>query len=142
MDITQLLTFGVEQGASDFHLSAGEPPMLRIHGELKKLDSPALSKEEVHDLVFDMMNDSQRKIFQEKHECDFSFEMGEVARFRSTYSCSGAARARSSGLFRPKSSRWSSWACRPFSGSSAKRKKGWCSSPARPALASPPRWPP
>jgi len=82
MDITQLLTFGVEQGASDCHLSAGEPPMLRIHGELKKLDSPALSKEAVHDLVFDMMNDAQRKVFQEHHECDFSFEMGEIARFR------------------------------------------------------------
>ncbi len=82
MDITQLLTFGVEQGASDCHLSAGEPPMLRIHGDLKKLDHPPLSKEEVHDLVFDMMNDHQRKVFQENKECDFSFEMGEVARFR------------------------------------------------------------
>ncbi|MEW6543009.1 MAG: type IV pilus twitching motility protein PilT [Nitrospirota bacterium] len=82
MDITQLLTFGVEQGASDCHLSSGEPPMLRIHGDLKKLDHPPLSKEEVHDMVFDMMNDLQRKIFQEHHECDFSFEMGEIARFR------------------------------------------------------------
>jgi twitching motility protein PilT len=82
MDITQLLSFGVEQGASDCHLSSGEPPMLRIHGELKKLDYAALTKEEVHDMVFDMMNDAQRKVFQEKHECDFSFEMGEIARFR------------------------------------------------------------
>ncbi|TAJ26029.1 MAG: type IV pilus twitching motility protein PilT [Nitrospirae bacterium] len=82
MDITQLLTFGVEQGASDCHLSAGEPPMLRIHGELKKLDHPVLTKETVHDMVFDMMNDAQRKAFQEHHECDFSFEMGDIARFR------------------------------------------------------------
>src|ERR1043166_7519124 len=82
MDIAQLLAFGVEQGASDCHLSAGEPPMLRIHGELKKLDHPLLTKEEVHDMIFDMMNDSQRKVFQEHHECDFSFEMGEIARFR------------------------------------------------------------
>jgi twitching motility protein PilT len=82
MDITQLLTFGVQQGASDCHLSAGEPPMLRIHGELKKLDHPPLSKEEVHNMVFDMMNDHQRKVFQETHECDFSFEMGDIARFR------------------------------------------------------------
>jgi twitching motility protein PilT len=82
MDITQLLTFGVQQGASDCHLSSGEPPMLRIHGELKKLDHPALSKDEVHNMVFDMMNDNQRKVFQETRECDFSFEMGEVARFR------------------------------------------------------------
>jgi twitching motility protein PilT len=82
MDITQLLTFGVQQGASDCHLSSGEPPMLRIHGELKKLDHAALSKDDVHNMVFDMMNDNQRKVFQETRECDFSFEMGEIARFR------------------------------------------------------------
>ena len=82
MDITQLLTFGVQQGASDCHLSSGEPPMLRIHGELKKLDHPALSKDDVHNMVFDMMNDNQRKVFQETRECDFSFEMGDIARFR------------------------------------------------------------
>lgn len=82
MDITQLLAFGVEQGASDCHLSAGEPPMIRIHGDLKKLDHPSLTKEEVHALVYDIMNDAQRKAFEETHECDFSFEMGTVARFR------------------------------------------------------------
>jgi twitching motility protein PilT len=82
MDITQLLAFGVEQGASDCHLSAGEPPMIRIHGDLKKLDHPSLTKEEAHTLVYDIMNDAQRKAFEETHECDFSFEMGAVARFR------------------------------------------------------------
>jgi len=82
MDITQLLAFGVEQGASDCHLSAGEPPMIRIHGDLKKLDHPPLTKEEAHALVYDIMNDAQRKAFEETHECDFSFEMGTVARFR------------------------------------------------------------
>ncbi|HXV78432.1 MAG TPA: type IV pilus twitching motility protein PilT [Candidatus Binatia bacterium] len=82
MDITQLLAFGVEQGASDCHLSAGEPPMIRINGDLKKLDHPPLTQEEVHALVYDIMNDAQRKAFEETHECDFSFEMGSVARFR------------------------------------------------------------
>ena len=82
MDITQLLAFGVEQGASDCHLSAGEPPMIRIHGDLKKLDHAPLTKEEAHALVYDIMNDAQRKAFEETHECDFSFEMGTVARFR------------------------------------------------------------
>ena len=82
MDITQLLAFGVEQGASDCHLSAGEPPMVRIHGDLKKLDHAPLTKEEAHALVYDIMNDAQRKAFEETHECDFSFEMGTVARFR------------------------------------------------------------
>ncbi|HXF91790.1 MAG TPA: type IV pilus twitching motility protein PilT [Nitrospiraceae bacterium] len=82
MDISQLLTFAVKEGASDCHLSAGEPPMVRIHGDLKKLDHPPLSMEEVHALVYDMMNDVQRKIFEEHRECDFSFAMGDIARFR------------------------------------------------------------
>jgi twitching motility protein PilT len=82
MDITELLAFGVEQGASDCHLSAGEPPMIRIHGDLKKLDYPAMSREQIHTLVYDIMGDAQRKTFEETHECDFSFEMGDVARFR------------------------------------------------------------
>jgi twitching motility protein PilT len=82
MDITNLLAFGVEQGASDCHLSAGEPPMIRIDGELKKLDNPPLTQEEVHALVFDIMNDAQRRVFEETHECDFSFALGQVARFR------------------------------------------------------------
>jgi len=82
MDMTQLLTFGVEQEASDCHISAGEPPLLRIHGELKKLDHPALSKEEVSGMIYDMMSDAHRRVFEETHECDFSFEMGDIARFR------------------------------------------------------------
>ena len=56
--------------------------MLRVNGDLKKLEHPALTKEDVHALVYDIMNDSQRKAFEESHECDFSFEMGAVARFR------------------------------------------------------------
>jgi twitching motility protein PilT len=82
MDITELLAFGVEQGASDCHLSAGEPPLIRINGDLKKLDNPPLTKEQIHALVYDIMNDAQRKAFEETHECDFSFELGQVARFR------------------------------------------------------------
>jgi twitching motility protein PilT len=82
MDIAKLLAFGVEQGASDCHLSSGEPPMLRIHGDLKKLDQPALSQEDVHGMVYDIMNDSLRKGFEATHEVDFSFELGDIARFR------------------------------------------------------------
>src|SRR5947209_12065246 len=82
MDITQLLAFGVQEGASDCHLSAGEPPMLRVNGDLKKLEHPALTREEVHGLVYDLMGDAQRKSFEETHECDFSFELGEIGRFR------------------------------------------------------------
>ena len=82
MDIAQLLTFCVKEGASDCHLSAGEPPMLRLNGEIKKLDHPVLSNQEVHAMVYDMMSDAQRRVFEEHHECDFSFERGEIARFR------------------------------------------------------------
>jgi twitching motility protein PilT len=82
MDIAKLLAFGVEQGASDCHLSSGEPPMLRIHGDLKKLDYPALTQEEVHGMVYDIMNDALRKGFEATHEVDFSFELGDIARFR------------------------------------------------------------
>src|SRR5258707_8038936 len=82
MNITQLLAFGIEQGASDCHLSSGEPPMLRIHGHLKKLDHAALSKEDVHTMVYDIMNDALRKAFETNHEVDFSFELGDLARFR------------------------------------------------------------
>jgi len=82
MDIAKLLAFGVEQGASDCHLSSGEPPMLRIHGDLKKLDYPALTQEEVHAMVYDIMNDALRKAFEATHEVDFSFELGDIARFR------------------------------------------------------------
>jgi twitching motility protein PilT len=82
MDITQLLACCVEQDASDCHLSSGEPPMLRIQGDLKKLDHGVLSEEGVHSMLYDLMSDSQRKVFEENLECDFSFEMGEIARFR------------------------------------------------------------
>ncbi|MEW6298300.1 MAG: type IV pilus twitching motility protein PilT [Thermodesulfobacteriota bacterium] len=82
MDVTALLTFAVQAGASDVHLSSGEPPMIRLHGDMKKLDHPPLSREEVHALVYDIMNDAQRKSFEENFELDFSFDLGEIGRFR------------------------------------------------------------
>ena len=82
IDISKLLTFGVQQGASDCHISAGEPPMIRLHGDLKKLDHPPLSQDETHALIYDMMSDAQRKNFEEHRECDFSFDLGDIARFR------------------------------------------------------------
>jgi len=82
MDITSLLTFASQSGASDVHLSSGEPPMIRMHGDMKKLDHPALTREQVHSMVYDIMNDSQRKHFEEHLELDFSFDMGQIGRFR------------------------------------------------------------
>jgi twitching motility protein PilT len=82
MDITALLTFASQAGASDVHLSSGEPPMIRLHSEMKRLDHPALSREKVHDMIYDIMNDGQRKSFEERLELDFSFDMGAIGRFR------------------------------------------------------------
>ena len=82
MDVTALLTFASQNGASDVHLSSGEPPMIRLHGEMKRLDHPALSREKVHDMIYDIMNDGQRKHFEEHLELDFSFDMGAIGRFR------------------------------------------------------------
>ena len=80
--ISSLLRFAVEQKASDLHLSAGEPPHVRVHGDMHRIDMPALSKEETHKLIFDVMNDAQRRQFQEKLECDFAFALDEHLRFR------------------------------------------------------------
>ncbi len=82
MDIAQLLTFSVKQGASDLHLSAGVEPMVRVDGDMKRVSLPVLQHKEVHDMVFDIMNDKQRKLWQEFLEVDFSFEIPGVARFR------------------------------------------------------------
>ncbi len=82
MDITELLAFSAKQGASDLHLSAGLPPMIRVDGEIRRINLPALSHKEVHALVYDIMNDKQRKDFEEFLETDYSFEVPGVARFR------------------------------------------------------------
>ena len=82
MDITELLAFSVQQGASDLHLSAGLPPMIRVDGDVRRVNVPAQDHAEVQALVYDIMNDRQRKDFEEFLETDFSFEVPGVARFR------------------------------------------------------------
>ncbi len=82
LTIPSLLRFAVAQQASDLHLSAGEPPALRIHGDMFRIDAPPMSAEEVHQLIFDTMNDAQRRTFQEKLEVDFAFALDESLRFR------------------------------------------------------------
>ena len=82
MDIAQLLTFGVKQGASDLHLSAGLEPMIRVDGDVKRINLPPLDHKQVHDMVYDIMNDKQRKAYDEFLETDFSFEIPGLARFR------------------------------------------------------------
>ena len=82
LDIAQLLAFAVKNRASDLHLSAGVPPMIRVDGDMKRVNMPALSHKEVHSMVYDIMNDKQRKAFEEFFETDFSFEIPQLARFR------------------------------------------------------------
>ena len=82
MDITELLAFSAKNGASDLHLSAGMPPMIRVDGEVRRINLPALEHKEVHKLVYDIMNDKQRRDYEEQLETDFSFEVPGVARFR------------------------------------------------------------
>jgi twitching motility protein PilT len=82
MDIGELLAFGVKNGASDLHLSAGLPPMIRVDGDVKRINVPEMDHTMVHDMVYDIMNDKQRKDYEEFLETDFSFEIPGLARFR------------------------------------------------------------
>jgi len=82
MDIAQLLSFGVKQGASDLHLSAGLPPMIRVDGDIRRINVPEMDHKQVHDMIYDIMSDKQRKDYEEFLETDFSFEIPGLARFR------------------------------------------------------------
>ncbi len=82
MDITELLAFSVKNKASDLHLSSGLPPMIRVHGDVRRINLPAMEHKDVHGMVYDIMNDGQRKVYEETLECDFSFEIPNLARFR------------------------------------------------------------
>jgi twitching motility protein PilT len=82
LDITELLAFSVKNKASDLHLSAGLPPIIRVDGEMRKLNVPPLEHKEVHALIFEIMNDKQRREYEENLETDFSFEVKDLSRFR------------------------------------------------------------
>ena len=82
MQITDLLAFSVKNKASDLHISTGLPPMIRVHGDVRRINLPAANQEQVFDMITDVMNDNQRKIFQQNLETDFSFELPNIARFR------------------------------------------------------------
>jgi len=82
MDITQLLQFACQHDASDLHISAGEPPMVRVSGDVKRVKAPALTAEQTHSMLYDIMGDTQRKNFEASNDIDFSMQLGDVARFR------------------------------------------------------------
>jgi len=82
MDLTELLAFVVKNKASDLHLSSGLPPMIRVHGDIKRINLPSMEHKDVHSMLYDIMNDGQRKFYEENLECDFSFAIPNLARFR------------------------------------------------------------
>jgi twitching motility protein PilT len=82
LDITELLAFSVKNKASDLHLSAGLPPIIRVNGDVRRINLPAMEHKDVHAMVYDIMSDSQRKQYEDTRECDFSFEIPNLARFR------------------------------------------------------------
>lgn len=82
MDITELLVFSVKNKASDLHLSAGMPPMIRVDGEMKRIELPHLDHKQVHELIYQILNEKQRKNYEENLETDFSYEIPNVARYR------------------------------------------------------------
>jgi twitching motility protein PilT len=82
MDIAELLAFVVKNKASDLHLSAGLPPMIRVHGDVRRINLPPMEHKDVHAMIYDIMNDGQRKFYEENLECDFSFAIPNLARFR------------------------------------------------------------
>ncbi|HET8608971.1 MAG TPA: type IV pilus twitching motility protein PilT [Burkholderiales bacterium] len=82
MDISELLAFVVKNNASDLHLSSGLPPMIRVNGDIRRINVPPLTHEDVHAMAYDIMSDGQRKVYEEHLECDFSFEVPNLARFR------------------------------------------------------------
>ena len=82
MDISELLAFVVKNKASDLHLSSGLPPMIRVHGDVRRINLPAMEHKDVHDMIYGIMNDGQQKQYEENLECDFSFAIPGLARFR------------------------------------------------------------
>src|SRR4029078_812646 len=82
MDLTELLAFVVKNKASDLHLSSALPQMIRVHADNKRVNLPAMDHKDVHGMLYDVMNDGQRKFYEENLECDFSFAIPNLARFR------------------------------------------------------------
>jgi twitching motility protein PilT len=125
MDITALLAFSVEQGASDLHLSAGLPPMIRVEGDIRLVNVPAQAHAEVQALVYDIMNDRQRKDLEELLETDFCLQVPGVARFRVNAFHQHVGLVASSGRSPPKCCRWKRWVWVRYSGTSRCCPEAW-----------------
>ena len=131
----------VEARASDVHLTPGFPPAIRDKGKIAPMEGfPVLSGQDTREVVFGILNDDQRKRFENAKQLDFAYEMAGVARFRVNLFIQ-RARAPSCASSRSSSPRSTSSGCRRSCASSAPNRAAWCWSPARPAPASRPRWP-
>jgi len=82
MNIQELLNFSVQQKASDLHITAGMPPLIRVDGDIRRINVDPMDHKEVHALIYEIMNDKQRKNYEADLESDFSFEVPGLARFR------------------------------------------------------------
>ncbi|MEA2104792.1 MAG: type IV pilus twitching motility protein PilT [Candidatus Cloacimonadota bacterium] len=82
MKLQELLEFTVKSNASDLHISAGSPPMIRVHGMMKKLNLDKYSEIEAESIIYSVMNDSQRELFKKNLEIDFSSKLSDETRFR------------------------------------------------------------
>jgi hypothetical protein len=110
MDITELLGFSVKQGASDLHITAGMPPLIRVDGDMRKISVPPMDHKEVHALIYEIMTDKQRKDYEQFMETTFRSRCQASPASVSTPSTRTAAPQQYSGPFRPRCCRWSSWA--------------------------------
>lgn len=82
MTLTELLTWAVEEHASDLHLSAGMPPMIRVDGEMRRLNEAVMGHREVYRLIQGSMTETQQQVWEQSHECDYSFSVESLSRFR------------------------------------------------------------
>ncbi len=81
--IEKILAYAKKQGSSDVHITTNSVPMLRIDGDMAPIpNAPALNDKQVLDMIHSLMNDNQKKTYQEKMEMDFSVQIGETLRFR------------------------------------------------------------
>src|SRR5207302_8163255 len=82
MDVTDLLVKTRDMGASDLHLTVASPPTMRVNGKLTRLKSAALTRDEIHAMLYDLLTEERKAQFEATHDLDFSVELGNVGRFR------------------------------------------------------------
>lgn len=82
MDILQLLRFVIQNNASDLHLSPLNVPIIRVHGDLKRIKADPLQSDDIRTMLYSVMSEDQRADFEREMELDFAIAYGEKARFR------------------------------------------------------------